>query len=52
MQRARTNRTKNMRWRDLGDVVLVILLSPAVYVFVTNAPAFASVVFSSLLISG
>ena len=43
---------KSMYWRDLGDLVLVILLSPAIYVFVTRAPAFAAVVFSSLLISG
>jgi len=47
-----TGPTKNMYWRDLGDLVLVILLSPVVYVFVTNAPAFAAVVFSSLLVSG
>ena len=50
--RARASPTKNMYWKDLGDLVLVILLSPAVYVFVTRLPAFSAVVFSSLLISG
>ena len=50
--RARAKPVKNMYWKDLGDLVLVILLSPAVYVFVTRLPAFAAVVFSSLLISG
>ena len=41
-----------MYWKDLGDLVLVVLLSPVVYVFVTRLPAFAAVVFSSLLVSG
>jgi hypothetical protein len=50
--RARFKTAKNMYWRDLGDLVLVILLSPVVYVFVTRLPALAAVVFSSLLISG
>jgi hypothetical protein len=50
--RARADTAKKMYWSDLGDIVLVILLSPVVYVFVTRAPAFAAVVFSSLLISG
>lgn len=49
---ARAEPTKNMYWRDLGDLVLTILLSPAIYVFVTRLPALAAVVFSSLLISG
>jgi hypothetical protein len=43
---------KKMYWKDLGDLVLVVLLSPVVYVFVTRLPAFAAVVFSSLLVSG
>jgi hypothetical protein len=41
-----------MYWRDLGDLVLVILFSPGVYVFITRVPVFATLVFSSLLISG
>jgi hypothetical protein len=49
---ARAKPAKNMYWRDLGDLVLIILLSPVVYVFVTRLPALAAVVFSSLLISG
>ena len=43
---------KKMDWKDLGEIVLVILLSPVVYVFVTRAPALSAVVFSSLLVSG
>jgi len=49
---ARVKTAKNMYWKDLGDLVLVILVSPAVYVFLTRLPAFAAVVFSSLLITG
>lgn len=49
---SRSGPYKKMRWSDVGDIVLVILLSPVIYVFVTRAPALAAVVFSSLLISG
>ena len=48
----RSGPVKKMNWKDLGDIVLVILLSPVVYVFITRAPALAAVVFSSLLVSG
>ena len=43
---------KKMNWKDLGDIVLTVLLSPVIYVFVTRAPVSSSLVFSSLLISG
>ena len=43
---------KKMNSRDLGDIVLTVLLSPVVYVFVTRLPVFAALVFSSLIISG
>lgn len=49
---AQAKTTKNMYWRDLTDLVLVIIFSPVVYLFVTSAPALAAVVFSSLLVSG
>ena len=43
---------KNMHWGDAADVVFTLLFSPIVYIFVTRAPVFATLVFSSLLISG
>ena len=49
---SRSGPYKKMNWKDLGDIVLTVLLSPVIYVFVTRAPALAAVVFSSLLISG
>ena len=50
--RGGTGPVQEMNWKDLGDIVLVILLSPVLYVFITRAPALAAVVFSSLLVSG
>ena len=43
---------KHMYQRDLTDIALVILVAPVVYVFVTRAPVFAALIFSSLLVAG
>lgn len=37
---------------DLTDIVLALFLSPLVYLFVTSWPVLATLVFSSLLVSG
>jgi len=37
---------------DLTDVVLTIFVSPLVWLFVTRAPVLATLLFSSVLISG
>jgi hypothetical protein len=41
-----------MHWGDAADFVFTLLISPVVYLFVTRAPVFATLVFSSLLVSG
>lgn len=37
---------------DLIEVLVTLVLSPIVYIFLTRAPVTASVVFSSLVVSG
>jgi hypothetical protein len=42
---------KKMRWADLTDITLAVLVSPFVWLLVTRAPVLATIVFSSVLIT-
>jgi hypothetical protein len=43
---------KKMRTADLTDITLAVLVSPVVWLLVTRAPVLATILFSSVLITG